>query len=51
MQFIDLKTQYNLLKDEIDSNIKEVLSHGQYIMGPEVTELENNLADFIGSNY
>ena len=51
MQFIDLKTQYNLLKDEIDSNIKEVLSHGQYIMGPEVGKLENDLADFIGSNY
>jgi len=51
VQFIDLKTQYNLLKDEIDSNIKEVLNHGQYIMGPEVNKLENDLANFVKSDY
>jgi len=51
MQFIDLKTQYNLLKDEIDENIRKVLEHGQYIMGPEVDNLEHNLADFVGSSY
>ena len=51
MKFIDLETQYNLLKDEIDQNINRVLSHGQYIMGPEVYTLENNLSEFTGSKH
>ncbi len=34
--FIDLKTQYQALKPEIDAAIHRVLDHGQYIMGPEV---------------
>ena len=46
MKFIDLETQYNLLKDEIDQNINRVLNHGQYIMGPEISQLENNLSEF-----
>lgn len=48
MQFIDLKTQYSLLKDKIDSNIHKVLDHGQYVMGAEVGELESKLADYVG---
>lgn len=48
MQFIDLKTQYSLLKDRIDSNIHKVLDHGQYVMGVEVGELESKLADYVG---
>lgn len=49
--FIDLKSQYNLLKDKIDQRIHTVLDHGMYIMGPEVEELENNLAFYTGSKY
>ncbi len=48
MQFIDLKTQYSLIENEILSSIKKVLAHGQYIMGPEVAELERQLAAFVG---
>jgi len=48
MQFIDLKSQYQRLKPQIDSAIQRVLDHGQYIMGPEVAELEKTLADFVG---
>ncbi len=46
--FIDLKTQYEHLKDKIDTRIAEVLEHGKYIMGPEVAELEKKLADYVG---
>jgi UDP-2-acetamido-2-deoxy-ribo-hexuluronate aminotransferase len=48
MQFIDLKTQQNRIKEAIDTNIQRVLDHGQYIMGPEVFELEERLADYVG---
>ena len=48
MQFIDLKAQYTALKREIDARIQRVLDHGQYIMGPEVRELEDQLAAFTG---
>ncbi|HAU2068254.1 TPA: aminotransferase DegT, partial [Legionella pneumophila] len=40
MQFIDLKTQYSLIENDILNSIKRVLNHGQYIMGPEIAELE-----------
>ena len=46
--FIDLKSQYQVAKRDIDAAIQKVLDHGQYIMGPEVTELEKQLADYIG---
>lgn len=49
--FIDLKTQYQALKTEIDDRIQRVLDHGQYILGPEVKELEDKLADYIGAKY
>ena len=48
MQFIDLKTQYSLIENDILNSIKKVLNHGQYIMGPEIAELEKQLADFVG---
>lgn len=51
IQFIDLKTQYRVLKDSIDARIHQVLDHGQYIMGPEVTELEGRLAEYTGAKY
>ncbi len=44
MQFIDLKAQYVALKPQIDAGIQRVLDHGQYIMGPEVRQLEERLA-------
>ncbi|MEK8049866.1 DegT/DnrJ/EryC1/StrS family aminotransferase [Ideonella sp. DXS22W] len=44
MQFTDLKSQYAALKASIDARIQRVLDHGQYIMGPEVAEMEAALA-------
>ena len=49
--FIDLKSQYHKNKSDIDDAIHRVLDHGQYIMGPEVKELEEKLADYIGVKY
>ncbi|MCL4067782.1 DegT/DnrJ/EryC1/StrS aminotransferase family protein [Pseudomonas sp. GX19020] len=48
MQFIDLAAQQARIKDRIDSRIQAVLAHGGYIMGPEVKELESQLAAFSG---
>jgi UDP-2-acetamido-2-deoxy-ribo-hexuluronate aminotransferase len=48
VQFIDLKKQYHLIESEILASIKGVLDHGQYIMGPEIKQLENVLAEFVG---
>tara|TARA_R110001592_G_scaffold45986_2_gene146688 strand:- start:18013 stop:19086 length:1074 start_codon:yes stop_codon:yes gene_type:complete len=48
MQFIDLAAQYQHLKTKIDKRIQTVLDHGQYIMGPEVAELEAKLAEYVG---
>ena len=48
MEIIDLHAQYLQLKDEINANIQKVLDHGKYIMGPEVFELEDQLADYVG---
>ncbi|MGB0937630.1 MAG: DegT/DnrJ/EryC1/StrS family aminotransferase [Colwellia sp.] len=48
MQFIDLAAQYQHLKEKIDARIQTVLDHGKYIMGPEVVELETNLAEYVG---
>ena len=49
MQFVDLKSQYQRLKSEIDSGIQRVLDHGQFILGPEVYELEEKLAAYAGT--
>jgi UDP-2-acetamido-2-deoxy-ribo-hexuluronate aminotransferase len=51
MQFTDLKTQYAALKPSIDARIQRVLDHGQYIMGPEVAELEAALVRFSGARH
>lgn len=51
MQFVDLKSQYQRLKSEIDSGIQRVLDHGQFILGPEVYELEEKLAAYAGAKY
>jgi len=49
--FIDLTAQQNRLKNQIDSAIAKVLSHGKFILGPEVDELEIKLAEFSGAKY
>lgn len=51
IEFIDLKAQQASIKDRIDAGIQRVLSHGQYILGPEVAELEEKLAAFVGAKY
>jgi len=51
IQFIDLKAQYAALKTSIDARIQAVLDHGQYILGPEVKELEQKLAAFTGAKH
>jgi UDP-2-acetamido-2-deoxy-ribo-hexuluronate aminotransferase len=51
MEFFDLKSQYQRLKADIDAGIQRVLDHGQYILGPEVAELEEKLAAFTGAKY
>jgi UDP-2-acetamido-2-deoxy-ribo-hexuluronate aminotransferase len=48
MEFIDLKEQYRRYKADIDGRISRVLAHGQYILGPEVSELETALASDVG---
>lgn len=49
--FIDLHSQYQKLKTDINSGIQRVLDHGQYILGPEVAELEEKLAIYTGAKY
>ncbi len=51
MEFIDLKSQYQKLKPQIDAAIQRVLDHGQYILGPEVAELEEKLVAYTGAKY
>ena len=51
MEFIDLKIQQDLIKEDLNSRIETVLSHGQYIMGPEIEELETKLANYTGSKH
>jgi UDP-2-acetamido-2-deoxy-ribo-hexuluronate aminotransferase len=51
MEFIDLKSQYQASRDLINARIQTVLDHGQYIMGPEVRELEEALARYTGARH
>ncbi|PTB86716.1 aminotransferase DegT [Pseudidiomarina aestuarii] len=51
MQFIDLAAQQARIKEKIDAAIAKVLAHGQYILGPEVDELEEKLATYTGAKY
>jgi len=51
MEFIDLRSQYQRLKADIDARIQRVLDHGQYILGPEVAELEGKLCDYTGAQH
>ncbi len=51
MNFIDLQKQQKQIRNQIDKHINAVLDHGKYIMGPEVQELEEKLAEFTGCKY
>jgi len=51
IEFIDLKAQQALIREKVDAGIHRVLEHGQYILGPEVAELEEKLAAFVGARY
>jgi UDP-2-acetamido-2-deoxy-ribo-hexuluronate aminotransferase len=47
MQFIDLKRQQALIRDDIDRRLARLMDHGQYILGPETGEMESLLADYV----
>lgn len=51
MQFIDLAAQQKRIRRQLEERIKKVLDHGQYILGPEIRELEEKLAAFVGVPY
>ena len=51
MEFRDLKRQYTKLKQAIDSSIVEIISSAHFISGPQVTELENELAFYVGRKH
>lgn len=51
IEFIDLKKQQARIKSQLDLAIQRVLAHGQYILGPEVAELEAKLAAFVGAKH
>ena len=51
LNFIDLAAQQARIKSQIDANIQTVLAHGHYILGPEVAELEAELAAYCGAKY
>jgi len=48
MDFCNLKSQYSLVKEDIDRRVLAVFEHGRYIFGPEITELEKKCAEFCG---
>jgi UDP-2-acetamido-2-deoxy-ribo-hexuluronate aminotransferase len=48
IEFVDLKAQYAAIRAAVDARIQRVLEHGQFILGPEVGELERKLASYIG---
>ena len=51
MHFIDLAAQQKRIRKKIETNIAAVLDHGSYIMGPEVSKLEDRLAGYAGANH
>src|SRR5215813_2902382 len=51
IEFVDLKAQQARIRPALDAAIKRVLEHGQYIMGPEVKTLEQQLAAFCGAKH
>ena len=51
MEYIDLKAQYKNLKDKIDNNIQNAISNAEFVSGPEVDQLEEQLAEYVGRKY
>lgn len=51
IEFIDLKAQQARIKGPLDAAVQRVLAHGQYILGPEVAELEEKLAAYTGAKH
>ena len=51
MQFIDLAAQQKRIRPQIEAGLKKILDHGQYILGPEIREIEEKLASFVGAPY
>lgn len=51
MDFIDLKTQYQRIRESVNARIQRVLDHGQYILGSETVELEQKLAEYVGAKH
>ncbi|MBU1962821.1 MAG: DegT/DnrJ/EryC1/StrS family aminotransferase [Gammaproteobacteria bacterium] len=51
MEFIDLKTQQDAIRPQLEQHIHRVLHHGQYIMGPEVKQLEERLQEYTGAKH
>jgi UDP-2-acetamido-2-deoxy-ribo-hexuluronate aminotransferase len=48
MNFVDLRAQYERIRENVQERIQAVLEHGRYVMGPEITELEERLAEMVG---
>lgn len=51
MDFIDLKSQYQRVRESVNARIQKVLDHGQYILGAETVELESQLAEYVGAKH
>ncbi|MBF0112008.1 MAG: DegT/DnrJ/EryC1/StrS family aminotransferase [Desulfamplus sp.] len=51
IEFIDLKAQQDKIRPKLEQHIHRTLHHGSYIMGPEIAELEKQLADYVGVNH
>ena len=49
--FIDLKAQYKLIDEKIQNRINTVIDHGRFIMGPEIGEMEERLAEYVGTKH
>ncbi len=51
MDFIDLKTQYQRVRESMNRRMQAVLDHGQFILGAECAELERKLAEYVGAKH
>ena len=51
LQMVDLKSQYDRIKDTVDASIREVLDHTVYINGPEVQAFRKNLEEYLGAKH
>tara|TARA_Y100000588_G_scaffold227176_1_gene240990 strand:- start:1754 stop:3319 length:1566 start_codon:yes stop_codon:yes gene_type:complete len=49
--FVDLKAQQDRIRPQLEAGLHRVLHHGGYINGPEITQLENRLADYVGAQH